>query len=159
MSKRCEIMFVSSAGGHLAQLLRLQEGFDGAKGVVVTERTPASAGLGEELQSLVLFLPHGGREAPVSFVWKFSWNVIISAVRLLWLRPAVVISTGAHTAVPTCMIGKLFGAKVIYIESFARIRSPSLTGRILYPIVDRFYVQWPELKQVYKRARYEGKLY
>jgi len=159
MSSQCDIMFVSSAGGHLTQMLRLQKEYDGDRCVVVTEGTPATEGLKQELLSEVLFLPHGGREKPWAFAVKFLWNMILSLFRVLRYRPKVVISTGAHTAVPTCYFAKIFGGKIIYVESFARIRSPSLTGRMLYPIADRFYVQWPELRRVYKRARYEGKLY
>ena len=152
-------MFVSSAGGHLTQMLRLQGDYDGKLSVVVTERTPATERLNDELESVVFFLPHGGREKPFSFAGKFAWNVVVSLLRVIWYRPKVVISTGAHTAVPTCIFAKLLGGKVIFIESFARIRTPSLTGRILYIFSDRFYVQWPELKRFYKRAWYKGKLF
>ncbi|MGL1835161.1 PssD/Cps14F family polysaccharide biosynthesis glycosyltransferase [Rhodocyclaceae bacterium SMB388] len=159
MRRRCDIMFISSAGGHLTQLLRLQGLYDRKETVLVTERVPSTAQLRDELDSTVLFLPHGGREAPLSYVWKFAWNVLVSLSRIIQYRPAIVISTGAHTAIPTCIIAKLLGAKLIYIETFAKIRSPSLTGRILYPFADCFYVQWPELQRFYRKARYAGKLY
>ena len=49
--------------------------------------------------------------------------------------------------------------KIIFIETFAKINTPSLTGRAVYPIADVFYIQWPELKSYYPKARYVGKLY
>jgi beta-1,4-N-acetylglucosaminyltransferase len=159
MSRRCQLMFVSSAGGHLTQMLRLQGDYDGKSSIVVTERTPSTERLSGELESAVIFLPHGGREKIFLFFGKFAWNIVVSLFRVILYRPKIVISTGAHTAVPTCIFAKLLGGKVIYIESFARIRTATLTGRILYIFSDRFYVQWPELKRFYKRALYKGKLY
>lgn len=48
--------------------------------------------------------------------------------------------------------------RTIYVESFARVKSLSLSGRILYPVVDRFLVQWPLLKEKYSRAEFKGVL-
>lgn len=152
-------MFISSAGGHLTQILRLQRDYDREQTVMVTERTPATKQLINDLRSIVLFLPHGGRENILSYFGKFTYNIIISLFRVVWYRPRVVISTGAHTAVPTCVFAKLLGSKVIYIESFALINTPSLTGRIIYLFSDRFYIQWPKLKRFYRHAIYKGKLY
>ncbi|WP_191976308.1 hypothetical protein [Limosilactobacillus reuteri] len=49
--------------------------------------------------------------------------------------------------------------KVIYIESFARITTPSLTGKILYHFADLFIVQWKELLKVYPKAKYFGGIF
>lgn len=48
--------------------------------------------------------------------------------------------------------GKLFGAKLIYVEVFDRIDKPTMSGKMVYPIADKFIVQWEEQKQVYKKA-------
>ncbi len=74
-------------------------------------------------------------------------------------RPDLIISCGAAVAVPFFYVGKLFGAKLIYIEVFDRIDSSSLTGKLVYPISDRFIVQWEELKKVYKKAVYLGSIF
>lgn len=67
-------------------------------------------------------------------------------------RPKIIISTGAAVAVPFFYIGKIYGAKTIYIEVFDRIDSPTMTGKIVYPITDIFIVQWEEMKKVYPKA-------
>lgn len=46
--------------------------------------------------------------------------------------------------------------EIIYIESFARVESLSVTGKLLYPFVDRFLVQWPQLSNIFDKAEYKG---
>jgi UDP-N-acetylglucosamine:LPS N-acetylglucosamine transferase len=75
------------------------------------------------------------------------------------LRPRAVVTTGAGVAVPFCYIARLHGARVIYIESFARVTEPSLTGRLVHPVVDRFFVQWPGMQQHFRKAEYLGALF
>ena len=67
-------------------------------------------------------------------------------------KPDLIISSGAAVAVPFFYLGKLMGAKLIYIEVFDRIDKPTVTGRLVYPIVDKFIVQWEEQKKVYPKA-------
>jgi UDP-N-acetylglucosamine:LPS N-acetylglucosamine transferase len=74
-------------------------------------------------------------------------------------RPVAVVSTGAELAIPIFLIAKLLGIKTVFIESCCRVAHPSLTGRLVYPISDVFYVQWPSLLRRFgKRARYAGSL-
>lgn len=56
-------------------------------------------------------------------------------------------------------IGKLFGAKLVYIEVFDRIDKPTMTGKMVYPIADRFIVQWEEMKKVYPKAVNLGSIF
>ena len=70
----------------------------------------------------------------------------------------VVIATGAHTTVPICYIAKLFGKKVIFIETFANITTKTLSGKLVYPIADLFLVQWEEMLELYPNAKYRGGL-
>jgi UDP-N-acetylglucosamine:LPS N-acetylglucosamine transferase len=74
-------------------------------------------------------------------------------------RPDLIISTGAAVAVPFFYIGKLYGAKLIYIEVFDRIDKPTVTGKLVYPIVDKFIVQWEEMKKVYPKAINMGSIF
>ena len=74
-------------------------------------------------------------------------------------RPDLIVSTGAEIAIPVVLVGKLFRARVLYIECGAQVTRPSVTGRVLYWLADEFYVQWPELLKMYgPRARYSGSL-
>jgi len=64
-------------------------------------------------------------------------------------KPDLIISAGAAVAVPFFYVGKLFGAKCVYIEVFDRINKPTLTGKLVRRIADLFIVQWEEQLSVY----------
>ena len=49
--------------------------------------------------------------------------------------------------------------KIIYIESFAKLKNESVTGRMVYRFADKFFVQWPEMLMVYPKAEYHGTVY
>jgi len=91
----------------------------------------------------------------------FSWIVgaVLSAHAVLAERPDVVISTGAGIVVFFCVFAKLLGAKLIFIESMARVERPTLTARFLYPFSDLFIVQWPGLLKYFPRAKFLGRLF
>jgi len=79
---------------------------------------------------------------------------------LLRERPDVILSTGGgEIAVPFCYIGKVLGAKVIFIETLTRVTTPSGGGKCVYPIADLFLVQWESLLKRYgTKAKYWGKV-
>ena len=72
------------------------------------------------------------------------------------VRPKVVLTTGAGVAVPFAWLGRLLGARVVYVESLTRIERPSLSCRLIAPVASRIYAQWPELTETVPRARYLG---
>ena len=74
-------------------------------------------------------------------------------------KPDLIISSGAAVAVPFFYIGKLMRIKLVYIEVFDRIDKPTLTGRLVYPITDRFVVQWEEQKKVYPKGVNLGSIF
>lgn len=71
----------------------------------------------------------------------------------------MIISSGAAVAVPFFYIGKLLGAKLIYLEVYDRIDSSTLTGKLVYPVADKFLVQWEEMKKVYPKAINLGSIF
>jgi len=90
-----------------------------------------------------------------------SWIIgaVLSAYIAIVERPDVIISTGAGIAVFFCIFAKLLGAKLIFIESMARVERPTLTARMLYPFADLFFVQWPNLLKYFPKAKYMGRLF
>lgn len=86
-------------------------------------------------------------------------NTFLAIRALRSERPDLILSTGAAVAVPFFAVGKLLGAKTVYIEIIDRIDSPTLTGKLVYRMTDVFVVQWPELKQVYPKAVYIGSVF
>ena len=102
----------------------------------------------------------------LSTLWTTALSILACA-RLIWsLRADVVVCNGPGTCVPVCAVAfvlKFLGlrpqTKVIFVESFCRVKTLSFTGKLLYPLADRFVVQWPRLVQAYPRTEYIGKIY
>ncbi|WP_017726211.1 PssD/Cps14F family polysaccharide biosynthesis glycosyltransferase [Halalkalibacterium ligniniphilum] len=155
--QRKKVLFISSIGGHLTQLLQLKPLFETYDYHIVTEKSSITEEMKNEHP--VSLLIYGARNYLFSYLFKFSFNCLKSLWIFLRERPDVVVTTGAHTAVPMCYIAKLFGRKVIFIESFAKTTTPTLSGRMVYPIADLFIVQWESMKKVYPKAVYGGSIY
>ncbi|MDL4838889.1 PssD/Cps14F family polysaccharide biosynthesis glycosyltransferase [Aquibacillus rhizosphaerae] len=152
-----KLLLIASVGGHLTQLLELKSLFEQYDYHIITESTQVTKKL--KSQYPMSFLVYGARNNPIRYIFKFSFNIIKSFILFLQHRPDIIITTGAHTSVPMCYIAKLFGKKVVFIESFAKSQSPTLAGRIVYPIADLFIVQWESMKKFYPKATYGGSIY
>jgi beta-1,4-N-acetylglucosaminyltransferase len=147
--RRCDLLLSASSGGHLLQLLLLRDAWRGYDLVwVVAPTRDAESLLAEER---VVFAYGPGTRNPRALVK----NVFLAWRTVSRLRPKVVVTTGAGVSVPFAWVGRLRGARLVFIETLTRIHSPSLTYRFLAPIADRVYVQWPELEAL-PRARYAG---
>ena len=81
-----------------------------------------------------------------------------SVAVVLRVRPKAILSTGPAIAVPVSIVGKLLGARVVFVETGARVKALSMTGKIMYRWADLFFVQWPQLKERLPRAIYAGRL-
>ncbi len=106
----------------------------------------------------------GERVYPCYFPTNRNLKNLIRNSVLAWKvlrreRPDLIISSGAAVAVPFFYLGKLWGAKCVYIEVFDRIDKPTMTGKIVYPVADRFIVQWDEQKAVYPKAVNLGSIF
>ena len=152
--ERIDVVFISSSGGHFEQLMMLKRLMKYFSSVVLTEKTAYIESAG----SSIMFLPQTNR-FELTFPFKLFANFIMSCFYLLKLRPRCVVSTGALSCIPFCLLSKLFGIKLIFIESFAKTSSPTLTGRLMYRIADRFYVQWESMLSIYPDARFVGCIY
>lgn len=147
-----KICLMSSSGGHFNQLIKLLPILKKHKLFFITPATHMKNVLSKYK---TYFIKNPGRNP-----FKVLSHSIVSLIILLKERPDVVITTGAGLVVPVCFLAKfLFRSKIIFIESFSRIDSPSLTGKIVFPISDLFIVQWKELQKFYGgRAVYGGPL-
>jgi UDP-N-acetylglucosamine:LPS N-acetylglucosamine transferase len=85
------------------------------------------------------------------------FRVLLRCIRIIFKeRPDVVISTGAAAGCMTCYLAKLFGAKIIWLDSISNVNRISLSGRMVRYIADLFLVQWPELTSKYRKVEYIG---
>ena len=156
--KNKKVLFISSTGGHLNELLQLKSLFSKYNSYIITEKTKSNINL-KDMYNNVYYLVYGTRKNMLTYIFKFIFNAIKSLILFIKIRPKVIITTGTHTAVPMCYIAKLFRRKIIYIETFANRYTKTLAGRMIYPIADSFIVQWPEMLKLYSKAIYAGSIY
>lgn len=154
-----KVLFISSTGGHLSELMQLKPLFKEYDYHIITEKNQATLSLKKEYGKRINFLVYCTRIKFIEYPFKFIYNCFKSLALYIKIRPKYIISTGTHTAVPICYIGKLFGSKIIFIETFANRNTQTLAGRIIYPIADLFIVQWEEMLKLYPKAVYGGAIY
>ena len=146
-----KICLVASSGGHLVQLYVLKPWWQKYERFWVTfQKEDAVSVLGNEEAYWAYFPTNRNIKNFIKNLF-FAWKVLRKE------RPDLIISTGAGVAVPFFFVGKLFGAKLIFIEVFDRIDSPTMTGRLVYRLTDKFLVQWEEQKTFYPKGEYWGK--
>jgi len=148
-----KVCLVSSSGGHLSHLYMLKRFWESKDRIWVTfDKEDARSLLKDEKMYSCAYPTNRNIKALIK-------NTILAWKVLRKEKPDLIISSGAAVAVPFFYLGKLFGAKLIYIEVFDRIDRPTMTGKMVYPIVDKFIVQWEEQKNVYKKAINLGSIF
>lgn len=150
-----KMCFTSSSGGHFEQLVMLAPLMKKYNSIIVTEKINYKVAIDG---CPVLYVPQINRTDKL-FVFKFAVNFFKSFFIVLKNRPDLTVSTGALASIPIMIWTKVFGGKVIYIESFAKIDTPNISGKIAYKFADQFYIQWENLRQFYPNAIYKGGIY
>lgn len=150
-----KICFAASSGGHFEQLSMLKPLMDEYDSIVVTENTKYKSVI---KGNKMYYLHQVNRKEKLMLFWMII-NSIKSIKILLVEKPEVLITTGVLAMIPLSLLIKLFGKKLIYIESFAKVNSPTETGKLLYKYADQFYVQWESMKKFYPNAIYLGGIY
>ena len=154
-----KILFIASTGGHFSELMQLSSMFKKYDYHIITEKTKTNTNLVDKYPSKVDYLVYGTKDHLFLYVFKFLINCIKSLYLYFKIRPKFIITTGTHTAVPMCYIGKIFGSKIIFIETFANSKTKTLSGKMIYPIANLFLVQWKEMLELYPKAVYKGGIY
>ena len=148
---RIELLLVCSSGGHLLQLVELRGAWASRSRVWITHDSSDARSL---LAREEVVFAHAPTHRNVPNLLR---NALLAWRLLRRLRPRVVVTTGAGVAVPFAWLGRLLGARVVFVESLTRIDGPSLTLRLVRPVVDRAYVQWPEAARG-RKLHYAGTL-
>ncbi len=150
-----KICFAASSGGHWEELLCLKQIAKENDSFYITE----AGGQADDWSRNKLYTLRQMNRHDRGFLFLFI-KLFITVWKIIQKeKPDVVITTGALIAFPICLIAKLRGAKIIYIESFARVKDRSLTGRLVYPFADLFLVQWEALLECYPKAKYVGGIF
>ena len=154
-----KVLFIASTGGHLNELMQIRPLFRKFDYHIITEKTKVDDSLKRKFGDRISFLIYGTKKYPIKYIFKFIANCFISLYYFFKFQPEVVVTTGTHTAVPMCYIAKIFGSKIIFIETFANRTTATVAGRLVYPIADTFVVQWEEMHKLYPKSVCWGWLY
>ena len=155
---RKRVMFISSTGGHLNEMLMLKSMFNKYNYSLITENTESNKNLkyGRKRVGMMIF---GTRKHMFTYVFKIIMNSFRSLYYYIKFRPQYIISTGAHTAGPMCLLGHILGSKIIFIETFANSETKTITGSLVYKFADLFIVQWESMLDNYPDATFGGWIY
>lgn len=143
----------ASAGGHMNQLLKLLEksgSWPQPPSFYVTTMEELAESLAQ--QGPVYIIGECNRRHPLK-----ALRVLMRSVRVVMKeRPDVVITTGSLPLAILCLSAKMFGSKIVWIDSIANSESFSLSGRMIQHFTDLFLTQWPELAEQNQNAEYAG---
>ncbi len=149
-----KIIAVSSAGGHFSELKMIMSELDDSFDVtIITE---------DKIKDDIVhkYIPYSNRSNKITYIFNFINNFRIAYKHLKEVKPQKIISTGAHTAFFYFVVGKiLFKTTNIYVESYAKVTSESLTYKLSKRFIDINIVQHEELLAREKDSYYFGGVY
>lgn len=147
-----KIGLVCSSGGHLLLVHLLKKFWNSYDRFWVTFKKEDAVSLLEKENVYWAYFPTNRN------LWNLFRNLFVALRVLFKEKPDIIVSTGAGVAIPFFYLGKLLRKKLVFIEAYERIETPSLTGRIVYPITDAFILQWEEQKKFFPRGIVLGQI-
>lgn len=151
-----KVIFAASSGGHLSELLKLEDLFQEYEYLLVTEKTDVTEKMQDKYH--MKFFKYGPNKNIFGYIWAILYNIYVCIKNIIVFKPDTIVSTGAQVGGMMCLFGKIFRKKIIYIESLAKVDSLSKTAENVYRFADKFYVQWEDLCKKYDKAEYIGRL-
>lgn len=148
-----KVCLVGSSGGHLTHLYMLKPFWEKKDRFWVTFPKEDAKGLLKSEKMYGCYFPTNRNLKNLFKNTILAWKVLHKE------KPDLIISSGAAVSVPFFYIGKMMGIKLIYIEVFDRIDKPTLSGKLVYPVADKFIVQWEQMKKVYPKAINLGSIF
>jgi len=173
----CRTLVVLGSGGHTMEMLALLRELPHQRytpmAVVIAQTDERSlpnleVSRPDLFDQIEVFRIRRSREVGQSYISSI-WTTLLAtldSVKVIFkFRPHLILCNGPGTCIPICMGGILVrfiaveDPRIVFVESFARVQTLSLTGHLLYYMADRFVVQWPQLSKKYPRAEYIGNLF
>jgi beta-1,4-N-acetylglucosaminyltransferase len=152
-SSHAPLLLVCSSGGHLLQLVSIAGAWNDRERVWITfDKSDARVLLKGER----VIHAHGPTNRNIPNLLR---NLRLALRVLRRERPAAILTTGAGVAVPFAWLGRLLGVPVLYVESVTRIEELSLSGRLIRPVAQQVFVQWPELAASSPGLRFAGNVF
>jgi hypothetical protein len=150
--KKLKICVVASPGGHLTQVLRISRAWKQYSAFYVSTSQTVASSLTKRGRYYII--EESGRGHFFS-----TFKCLVQCIRIIIReKPNVIISGGSGCGSFLCVIGKLFGAKAVWLDSIANVDKMSLSGMVTRPFVDLCIVQWPKHVEKYKNVEYWGKV-
>ena len=148
------VLIVCSSGGHLLQMVGLREAWEPYDRLWVTfDKSDARSLLAGER----VVHAHGPTNRNIPNLLR---NLRLALRVLRRERPSAILTTGAGVAVPFAWMGWMLHIPTVYVESLTRIEGLSLSGRMIAPVAERLYAQWPELAEPsHGRINFAGNLF
>ena len=147
--RTASVLAIASIGGHWIELQRLTPLFKEHDVTYISNKDFISNKVGG---SKYYKVPDANKDEKINLIRCFCMVFLRIAV----LRPGVIITTGAAPGLMGIVVGRIFGAKTIWIDSVANVEKLSLSGRIAVKIADRVYTQWSHLST--QKVVYRGNL-
>lgn len=162
-SRLLHILVVMGEGGHSKECLRLIELLGAThyrySYVLVAEDNVTESKLAVPGRVYRVRRPTGKDSHLWTDLLKAPLVVLQSAWALLRSRPDAVVTTGPAVAVPICVVARLAGIRVIFVETGSRIHHLSATGRLMRRVAHLYFVQWEELLPAAPSAIFAGRLF
>lgn len=145
-----KICLAASTGGHLTQLLLLAPVWEGRPHFFVTPGISVGEQVRNNAKAYVV--------TKADYQHPYRLLVMLAQCSRIMLRerPDVVLSTGAAIGCVLCILAKLCRKKVIWVDTVSHVDRLTLSGNIVRHFADLFLVQWPDLAEKYKQAKYVG---
>ncbi|MEO1018145.1 MAG: UDP-N-acetylglucosamine--LPS N-acetylglucosamine transferase [Pseudomonadota bacterium] len=145
-----QILVAASAGGHWVQIRRLRSAWVDLNVCYLTTSRGYRDEIEEENSNNDDCKIHyiAVDDANINEKHRLITQFIQILSTIIWIRPSVVISTGASVGYFALMVGKILGAKTIWVDSIANSDTISLSGQKVQPFSDLFITQWSHLEQV-----------
>ena len=148
-----KVCLVGSSGGHLTHLYMLKLFWQDKERFWVTFDKDDAKSLLKDKKVYSCYYPTNRSIKGLIINTRLAWKILHKE------KPDLILSSGAAVAVPFFYLGKMLGAKCIYIEVFDRIDHSTLSGKLVYPVADKFIVQWEEMKKIYPNAINLGSIF
>ncbi|PVU84924.1 hypothetical protein BB560_007214 [Smittium megazygosporum] len=153
--KKQKALVVLGSGGHTTEMVYILK----ALGSNYFDKISYIYSIDDSLSSNFIPVPRA-RKVGQSFstsVFSTLYAFVFSIKAVFSEKPDIIICNGPSICVPVVFASYILKmTRTIYIESFARVKSLSLSGKILYPLSDKFVVQWKYLSEKYPKAEFRG---
>jgi UDP-N-acetylglucosamine:LPS N-acetylglucosamine transferase len=158
---KSNVLFILGSGGHTAQMVELSKDLKKNINYIYVIQNGDNLSKSKIIypgKIIYVNRPREISESKINSVFKTT-KLFFKAIDIINKdKIDVIISAGPGIAIPFCYAGRILGKKIIFIESWSRVNKKSISGKLIYPIADLFFVQWKDNLKNYPKAKFCGRL-